>query len=241
MSWLAKHRDIRAYVEPKKRLMQVAKGDSFNVAEKIAAALTDADVAARTWITHYNSPDGSPLLRTDYPEVNLLEKTGAARLDPADVASEGYDTVGIAPGKITSDVVEGYHAVGITVQGQNSNRRRAWRQTIHAGADALLTDDPETVDAFCLGAFVAPVINRFGPRRGRPGSTVLIRGKDFRYVIDVRFANRSVVFHKSNSHTIVARTPRSRAPKLVRIRVETDYGTAISQQRYRSLGRRRNG
>ncbi len=230
--WLGAHPRTQAYIEPKKRLLRTSDGELINVPETIAATLTEAGVAEQSWLTHYNTPQQAPLLRTDYPQVHLLLKAGRTTPDPASLAVDGYDTVGLVAGRITPGVVDAHHDAGIAVQAQNVNRSPAWRRTIRAGADGLLTNAPEAVTALCRAVFRAPVIRRL-PSHAAAGRWVSILGKNFRYLQQVRFGHRAATYHVRSPRRIMVRVPRGRLPRLSRVRVTNDYGTAVSARRFR--------
>ncbi len=147
--WLGEHHRVRAYVEPKKRLLSVAGRGAVNVPRRIAAVLSQAGVADRSWITHFNDPGQAPGLRQRYPEVHLLHKVEGADPAPRTVRALGFDTVAIRAGHLTHDLVDAFHAVGVSVHARNSDRNRDWRRTIRSGADGLLTDHPSAFDATC--------------------------------------------------------------------------------------------
>ncbi len=147
--WLGEHHGVRAYIEPKKRLLRVAGRRAVNVPRRIAAVLSHAGVADRSWITRFNEPGQAPGLRRRYPQVHLLHKAEGTDPTPRLLQAMGYDTVAIRAKDLAHDLVEAFHAVGVSVHARNSDRIRDWRRTIRSGADGLLTDRPRAFDAAC--------------------------------------------------------------------------------------------
>ncbi len=246
MTWLAAHPDVPAYIEPKARVSKpyLAPDDpAISVPGTIAQAIVDAGRTDNTWITAYNEDlrEGRDL-HDPYPQVRLVKKIDDTSFpepgnDVQTVADDpaGFDTVSILR-PLTPEVVADFHDRGLRVQGQNSDRFRYWRPTLLSGADGQLTNNPAGVIQFCENFFTAPEITRFSPQRGGPGTRVVIAGRGFASTSDVRFARRSVRYRVVSNTKLVVRTDR-RVRNRSRIRVVNDFGTVVSDTRFRRPGR----
>ena len=221
--WLVAHPEVPVYLEPKMRFATLAGPGRIDVPRAVAQALADAGRLSGSWLTAHND---SAQLHQDFPDLGMLEKISSTAPDPQVVADEGFDTVAITPGRLTAEVVASYHAVGITVQGQNSRRTARWRAALRAGADALLTNDPDGVVGLCRTDFTAPVVRGSDSRRAAPGDTVAVTGRGFTYLRSVRVRSRTVRAHVVTTRRLVLHVPRRL--RLGRITITTDYGTARS-------------
>ena len=86
-------------------------------------------------------------MRRIAPEIRLAALAEADARDFAAIAHDAGDSEIVSPEfpLVTSEKVQAAHAAGIQIVPWTANTPRQWEQLIHAGVDAIVTDDPEAL------------------------------------------------------------------------------------------------
>jgi glycerophosphoryl diester phosphodiesterase len=213
--------DAFAQTDPSRRLYLEVKltSDLQQAAQMIEAS----GVANRIYVTAHTQE-----MHAIDPNIKLLLKSYSSLPDPATLPQQGVQIIGLLITQITPSVVAMYHQAGIEVQAGRANTTGKWNVALSADVDGILTDLPDTLNAYCgQPPPASPVINGFSPVTGAVGTTVTIAGSGFTGATAVTFGTVAATF-TVDSDTQITTTVPTGTPASSKIRVTGPSGSSLS-------------
>jgi hypothetical protein len=191
--------------------------------QQAAQMIEAAGLAGRVYVTAHTQE-----MHAIDPNIKLLLKSYSSLPDPATLQQQGVQILGLLPTQVTPSVVSTYQQAGIEVQVGRSNTTAKWNTALSANIDGILTDLPDTLNAYCGQPPPAtPVVNAFSPASGPIGTTVTLSGTGFTGATSVAFGTVAATFTVVSDDSITTTVPAG-APAAAKIRVSGPSGSGLS-------------